>query len=160
MKSRLFAISAHASQKYGDMPYIYHLEMVNKILKPYGEQAQIIGYLHDTIEDTEIDFLSIKKEFGQFIAEAVFILTDEHGLTRKERKKKTYQKMKQVSGKMEIALVVKAADRLSNIEACIDLSRPDKFDMYKNENDAFKKAVHRKNLCEGIWQKIEMLLKS
>jgi len=158
-KSKSYAIAAHGNQKYGDKPYSYHLDKVTKILSSYGEQAQVIGYLHDVIEDTEINLLSIQNEFGNFIAEAVYVLTDEPGETRKDRKEKTYKKMKHVSGKYKLALIVKAADRLANIEACIDLNRFDKLEMYKKEHEIFKSAVYRKGLCEDIWKKIEILLK-
>ena len=118
-KARHYAIAAHGEQKYGDKPYIHHLEAVVKILEPYGDEAKLIGYLHDVAEDTLISIKDIETEFGQFVAACVAILSDEPGANRKERKSKTYEKMLKVTGKEELALVVKAADRLANIEACI-----------------------------------------
>ncbi len=154
-KSRKFAIIAHASQKYGDKPYSYHLDSVAKLLQPHGKLAQVIGYLHDVVEDTNITLSELSAEFSSFIADAVSILTDEPGKNRKERKEKTYKKMSRVSGKLELALIVKAADRLSNILACIDFNRLDKLEMYKSEHSIFKKSVYRPSLCQDIWEKIE-----
>ena len=117
--ARDFAIKAHGEQRYGVHPYSVHLEAVADIAKDYGEEAEVIAYLHDVVEDTSIDLEKIRIQFGKSIAEAVSILTDEPGSNRKERKSKTYEKMSNVSGKSEIALVVKAADRLANLRACI-----------------------------------------
>lgn len=48
------AIAAHADQKdQGDGgPYVRHPLRIMEALKPYGEVHQIVGVLHDTIEDT------------------------------------------------------------------------------------------------------------
>lgn len=153
-KARSYAIKAHGDQKYGDKPYIHHLEAVVKILEPYGNDAQVIGYLHDVAEDTHVSIEDIEKEFGPFVADCVAILSDEPGANRKERKAKTYEKMAKVSGKEQMALIVKAADRLANIEACISDRNMSLFNMYKNEHEAITKAVYRQGLCEDIWNRI------
>jgi (p)ppGpp synthase/HD superfamily hydrolase len=43
------------------------------------DNEKIVAYLHDIIEDTEIDFKFIDSEFGFVIAEAVEILTKKPG---------------------------------------------------------------------------------
>ena len=53
-KARAFALTAHGSQMYGDRPYAFHLEAVVSLLSGYGTDAQIVGYLHDVIEDTRV----------------------------------------------------------------------------------------------------------
>lgn len=157
-KARAFAIKAHANQRYGNKPYLHHLEAVVANLAPYGEEAKVIGYLHDVVEDTSVSLVEIESLFGPFVACCVSILTDEPGENRKERKIKTYQKMRQVTGKETLALVVKAADRLANIEACIKDGKLDLLDMYKGEHMAFSRAVYREDLCEDIWRKINALI--
>jgi len=84
-----YAINAHGNQKYGNEPYLYHLEGVRKNLItildnykffkdfdtdkiPILEQVAI---LHDTIEDTNITFEDIEEEFGHEIAQLVLTLT-------------------------------------------------------------------------------------
>ena len=153
-KARSFAIEAHGDQKYGEKPYIHHLEAVVSILEPYGNEAKLIGYLHDVAEDTHVSIDEIKSIFGEFVANCVAILSDELGSNRKERKIKTYEKMSKVTGKETLALVVKAADRLANIEACISDDNEKLLDMYKNEHQAFTKAVYRSGICEDIWARI------
>ena len=157
-KAKLFAINAHGDQLYGDQPYSVHLERVVSLLSGHGEIAQIIGYLHDVVEDTEVSITDIKNEFGQYIADCVSILTDEYGQNRKERKAKAYAKMSKVSGELELALVVKAADRLANLQEG-DLGNNTRLiKMYKKEHEEFKSNVQRDGLAVDIWQQIELLL--
>jgi len=158
-KAREFSINAHWGQMYGDRPYIYHLDAVVNLLKPYGENAMVIGYLHDVIEDAEEKkkeelALEIKKEFGPFIYRCVSILTNEPGENRKERKQKTYLKLSGINGEEELALVVCVADRLANIQACNADENKKLLKMYKSENIAFKTAVFRKGLCDDLWDKL------
>ncbi len=48
-RARDFAIAAHGEQRYGDHPYVFHLDAVAALLAPYGVDAQTIGYLHDVV---------------------------------------------------------------------------------------------------------------
>lgn len=57
----------------GGQPYFYHLQRVAE--KMTTDNEKIVAYLHDIIEDTEIDFQFIDNEFGFVIAEAVDLLT-------------------------------------------------------------------------------------
>ena len=157
-QAKKFAVQAHGEQKYGVKPYVVHLEAVVSHLKDYGETAQIIAYLHDVVEDTEVSYEEVKDYFGQFVADCVAIVTNQPGSSRKERKKKTYKKMAKVSGDLELALIVKAADRLANIQACVADDNFKQLDVYKSEHVAFQASVYRKGLCEDIWQKINEIM--
>lgn len=157
-KAKAFAMKAHGEQKYGDEPYIVHLEAVVANLESYGEKAQIIGYLHDVIEDTEVGYQDVKNVFGDLIANCVAIVTDEEGQNRKERKARTYKKMSKVTGELELALIVKAADRLANIRACVKDGNERLLSMYKGEHPVFRSSVYREGLCEDIWHDIERLI--
>ena len=53
-QARAFALAAHGDQMYGARPYSFHLDAVVRLLSPYGIEAQVIGYLHDVVEDTEV----------------------------------------------------------------------------------------------------------
>lgn len=156
-EAREFAIRAHGGQKYGDFPYFVHLDEVAKIASDYGDLAQIVAYLHDVVEDTDITALEIEKHFGDLVSRCVFILSDEPGETRKIRKTATYKKMAKVKGDEELALLVKAADRLANMRACVRIKDEGFLNMYKSEHETFRKAVYRPNLCENIWTEIEKI---
>jgi hypothetical protein len=52
-RAREFALQAHGNQRYGSHPYSYHLDAVADLLAPFGDEAQIAAYLHDTGEHTK-----------------------------------------------------------------------------------------------------------
>jgi len=156
-KAREFALKHHGEQKYGEHPYLVHLDAVAELVQQYGEPAVVIAYLHDVIEDTEVSFRDVKKEFGSFVADCVAVLTDEPGEDRKERKGKTYSKMARVCGETEIALLVKAADRLANMRACVADKKERLLRVYEAEYPVFKKAVFRPGICDEIWAELAEL---
>lgn len=158
-KARVFAIKAHGDQKYGDRPYSFHLDMVVANLAPYGKQAQVMGYLHDVVEDTSVTKEQVEEEFGSLIGECVGLLTDEPGANRKERKAKTYEKLSHVSGPQQLALVVKAADRLANVKACVADGNRSLLMVYLGEQATFKAAAYRPSLCDPLWAELDDLLR-
>ena len=159
-KARSFAIASHGDQMYGHHGYYVHLDAVAKIAIKYGENAVVISYLHDVVEDTDVSVEDIEKSFGKPIADCVAIVTDEPGKDRKERKTKTYAKMAKVTGDLELALIVKAADRLANITACQSEGNLALLQMYKEEHQMFRSSVYRESLCDDIWIEIEQIIKA
>lgn len=157
--ARSFAVAAHADQKYGDRPYSFHLDAVAAIAEPYGEEAVVIAYLHDTAEDTNTTIAEIESKFGSKVAACVALLTDEPGANRKERKAKTYAKLAAVRGQNELALLVKAADRLANVRACIEDRKQNLWQLYRSEQATFKSSAYRSGLCDPLWVELESLLK-
>jgi len=157
VKARAFALESHGDQKYGNRPYSYHLDAVALIAEPYGDIAVVIAYLHDVVEDCDVSIETIEKEFGKFVADCVHILTDEHGKSRKERKFKTYAKMANVTGDTELALIIKACDRLANIRACISDGYAEKLNMYESEYPIFKKSVFRAGICDDLWGELDRI---
>ncbi len=157
--ARRFALDAHGGQRYGEHPYSVHLDAVAQIAGDFGETARVVAYLHDVVEDTPVGLAEIERRFGQRVAGCVAILTDEPGETREERKLKTYAKMAGVSGELELALVVKAADRLANMRACVAGGNAEKLGMYKREHEAFRQAAYRQDLCEPLWLEIGRICK-
>jgi (p)ppGpp synthase/HD superfamily hydrolase len=150
-KARRFAIAAHGDQKYNSHPYSYHLDAVVDLLSPFGETAQVIGYLHDVIEDTSITRSEIEEDFGSFVADCVAIVTDEAASTRKERKERTHAKISKVTKEFELALIVKAADRLANLQASMTEESATWLAMYRKEHADFRAAVYRSGLCDDLW---------
>lgn len=153
------AIIVHGNQMYnGDQPYIVHLDEVAAIVKPWGEHAQFLAYLHDEGEDVNKHLPrherigNIRNTFGDKITREVDLITDEDGKNRRERKAKGYQKLAAAGPDMNIAIVVKVADRLANVR------RGKLNDMYRKEHAQFKAAAYRPGLCDNLWQEIETIL--
>lgn len=157
LKAREFALAAHGDQQYGDFPYVAHLDEVAHIARPYGENAEVLAYLHDVIEDTNVSAQEIAAVFGHHVSSCVQILSDEPGESRKVRKAATYRKMASVEGEQCLALLVKAADRLANMRAS-KRTNDDRFlNLYRSEYELFRASVYRENLCEDIWAELESL---
>lgn len=158
-RARRFALIAHGDQKYGDRPYSFHLDSVVELLAPFGDDARVVGYLHDVVEDTPVTLETIRAEFGDSVARCVALLTDQPGANRAERKMRTHAKLAAVTGADELALIVKAADRLSNLRMSLDPSRASKLEMYRQEHAAFRKAAYRAGLCDILWKEIDEILR-
>ena len=81
-KAFAFATAAHAAvgqkRKYDGAPYIVHPQRVADIVRTYGgDDDQIAAaYLHDVVEDTQVDIDTIQSMFGDTIASLVSDLTD------------------------------------------------------------------------------------
>jgi (p)ppGpp synthase/HD superfamily hydrolase len=157
-KARPFAVASHGDQKYGDHPYVFHLDAVAKLAEPYGEDATIVAYLHDVVEDTDATVESIEALFGPKVAACVGLLTDEPSANRKERKAKTYAKLAEVRGPSELALVVKAADRLANVRACLEDQKKSLWDLYRSEYAVFRRSAFRAGHCDPLWNELDRLL--
>lgn len=156
--ARAFAVTVHGDQRYGDHPYSVHLDAVARIVEPYGAAAQVVAYLHDAVEDTQASLDDVRSRFGDLVAECVAWLTDAPGANRKERKAKTYARLATVSGTAELALIVKAADRLANMRACVAEHNTGLWQMYRGEHEAFRSAAYRAGQCEPIWTELDELL--
>lgn len=157
-QARAFAIAAHAEQRYGDHPYSFHLDAVAALAAPYGKEASVVAYLHDAVEDTQVTIEDIERKFAAKVAACVRLLTDERGENRRERKAKTYTKLAEVQEPHELALIVKAADRLANVRACLVDRKRDLWQLYQSEHAGFKAAAYRSRLCDPLWVELDVLL--
>ena len=127
------ASELHDDQKYGDNPYVYHLERVLRNVKTYesfyGDDPELMRALemsaifHDTLEDvTGYTYNDLKKDarvvfsdefYVNMVAEIVYACTNNKGRTRAERAGEEYYEGIRKTG---YAPFVKACDRLANIE--------------------------------------------
>ena len=165
-RARAFAVQAHGAQQYGGHPYVHHLEAVVHLLKPFGNVAQVVGFLHDVVEDTDLPPERISEEFGDLVGDCVKLLTDSPAGDRAEKKARSHAKLAQVPADHEtkLALIVKAADRLANLRHCAegvkngDATSVRKLAMYRKEHPAFRTAVYRPGLCEDLWEEMEQII--
>ena len=159
--ARDMAVHAHRDQKYGDKPYSVHLDDVATLCVSYGSTAMIVAYLHDTLEDTSLTANEIEYKFGKNVRELVQVLTDMPGKNRKEKKAATYARLGAIEtgSPLDVALIVKAADRLANVVACVRDKNVGLFEMYKKEQPAFETAVYRRGLTDDFMDDINELFK-
>ena len=138
-EARDFAIKRHGEQLYGNEPYIVHLDHVHEVGLRFGTtiEEQCADCLHDILEDTDCSFEEIWYEFGWYVAHLVFLVTDEDGDNRKERKRRTYPKIRSNSD----AIKLKLRDRIANVESSKQ-NNPGLFQMYKQEHEEFLTELH------------------
>lgn len=136
---RLSAISAHKDQKYGELPYAYHLAMVESLLCDFDFQEyeyRAAAWLHDVVEDTKVSVASITEVYNLKIARMVWACTGE-GHNRKERAECIYKRLKEFPE----AAPVKCADRYANMTFSCQTRNLGKLEMYLKEWDTFKANV-------------------
>lgn len=115
-KAKQFAEKAHQGQlrKIGNIPYITHPIRVAALLETAGASDELVcaGYLHDVIEDTQVEIEEIEKEFGKVVADIVCAHTEDKSKTWKERKQHTIDTLKTADFNVKQLII---ADRLDNL---------------------------------------------
>ncbi len=120
-KAYNFALDAHQNQKRDEgVPYIIHPVAVANILTELKLDSATIttGLLHDTIEDTNVTYDTVKKEFGEEVANLVDGVTKLSALEDKvsnNSKAENFRKLILATSKDIRVLLVKLADRLHNM---------------------------------------------
>src|SRR5574343_1154874 len=132
-KAKLEAEYWHRIQKYGDLPYVSHLQDVVNLVAPFGNVPVILAWLHDIGEDTSCPSSRLATLFGDYLTDCVWLLTDESGVNRKERKARTLEKLKAADVRFKVVYLVKVADRLANVRNCVNSNNLGLLQMYKKE---------------------------
>ena len=121
MNAAEFIEMMHRGQKRktGD-PYVSHLYAVRDILQKAGvTQSYMLdaALLHDVLEDTNVTAEFIELHFGEHIAEIVAHLSKMSGwLTEYSKAHTVANSLKGNSAKYPEVLLLKAADRLHNLQ--------------------------------------------
>jgi (p)ppGpp synthase/HD superfamily hydrolase len=97
-------------------PYIVHPVGTYKILKSLGikdREVLAASLLHDTLEDTNINYNEIKRKFNKRVADLVKEVTsDKKAIEKTDKPNYLVNKMVKMS---DDALLIKLADRLHNL---------------------------------------------
>ncbi len=168
-RAMLVAEKAHQNQTYGIYPYMYHIREIADLVESITQKFEshiwnadvliVTAILHDVLEDSDLSYNDIKKEFGENIAELVYCITDELGRNRKERKSKTYSKIR----KNCETVLIKICDRIVNIEYS-KRTNSKMFKLYKSEHEIFCDELDIKNwskcecCVEDAFKKLERVL--
>lgn len=119
-KAKDFAEQAHTGQvrKLTGMPMFEHLVRVAEILQDAGLPDEVVaaGYLHDTVEDTDVTPEDILNTFGEKVAFIVAGHTEDKSKSWEERKQHTIDELADPNTPLSIrALII--ADRLDNLKS-------------------------------------------
>jgi len=120
VKALQFAASKHKGQvrRVSGLPYVTHPVTVMFLLQTYKESKKleellVACLLHDTLEDTDTTFEEISTTFTPLVASLVQELTSDDTEIKRVGKNE-YLKV-HLKGISSYALVIKLADRLSNV---------------------------------------------
>lgn len=165
----LFASKLHADQgkTYGKdidgapMPYSKHLRDAYYVLLRFehtDKKLLTAIFLHDLVEDVfkddpEQGYQIVRNLFGPVVHSLVYAVTDEPGENRKERKEKTYPKIRATTG----ATPIKLADRIANLEQAHAAMNVGMWHMYRKEQAAFREALYVPGENEKMWARIDEL---
>ena len=146
----VFAVKAHKDmfRKGSNMPYILHPIEAATIVSSITEDSNLIAaaILHDVLEDTEVTYELLKKEFG-FVADLVFYESENKrkGTPPEEtwhiRKKETidfFMNDAQIESK-----IIALGDKLSNMRSI--------YRDYQKMGDGLWNKFHEKNKNEQGW---------
>jgi (p)ppGpp synthase/HD superfamily hydrolase len=156
-KARVFSLSAHEGQtrKMSPTPYFIHVEGVANILKEAGLAEELVaaGYLHDTVEDTDVTIEDIQEQFGEKVAKLVAGNTEDKTKSWEERKAHTIDELTTAS--LEVKCLV-AADKLDNIQSLIHDSKGSLDDIWTHFNRGKEKqAWYYKGVANALFQNVE-----
>lgn len=141
------ATFAHKDQKYGNRPYVTHLADVVARVKTITQDPEIIAaaWLHDTIEDTQVTYTDVEREFGTNVAKMVWAVTGV-GQDRAAKMANAIEKIAQTPG----AELVKSADRLSNASASKEEQKMKLYQRYKDEHKDLSPVLGNNELAKQL----------
>jgi (p)ppGpp synthase/HD superfamily hydrolase len=157
-QARDFAIEWHGDQKYGNKPFVYHLDMVYQNTKDFclPPDVRVAAFLHDIIEDTKVTYEMVRHYFGAITASLVESVTDKPGKNRREKHENTYPLLR-IYGKNGVAL--KLCDRLANATVSYREKRKRIFNEYQQEYPFFRHTLYSKeDGLDDLWNAVEKSL--
>lgn len=134
-----FAGNAHKGQKIIDTStsYLVHCSAVAQIAICIAQEenldinlVSVVALLHDTIEDTEIDYDQIQSVFGTQVADGVRALTKNKMLPKQEQ---MIDSLKRIKKQPKEIWVIKLADRYFNLRNVPESWTKEKIEFYKKE---------------------------
>jgi len=145
-KCREYALTAHGTQRYGDWPYVAHLDHVAGLALTYGYPHLVEpAYLHDVLEDTDKVAADLVEVFGPEMTNLVVALTKVPG-----DKEASYNKVL-AAGPNAVAL--KILDRLANTTASAR-NNPEMLATYRADYALFRSILYLKE-HETLWTNLE-----
>lgn len=157
-KAREFAEKAHKGQvrKFSGKEYVSHPKQVAKLVRKYKESHKIeelvsAALLHDTIEDTGTTGADLEKMFGGLVASLVEELTNDEKKLR-EMGKTEYMRKKMIN-MSTWGLVIKLADRLSNVSD-FDTANPEFVNRYRKQTNIILDSIERHRELTGTHKKL------
>lgn len=155
-RARELAAKAHREQKYGDAPYLTHLDTVAEIVAVHRlaigdtwEHALASAFLHDLIEDQPEHTAELESTMPELVSAIVHALSKRDDLAMPD-----YFEGIRRAGRLAVA--VKLADRIANVEAgqASGASALRKLTRYRAERELFA-TMRTAGDLEVMWERLE-----
>jgi len=141
IKAFKFAAEAHKTQKVpgSELPYIVHVALVSMEIMAAlcsednldGDLAIQCALLHDVIEDTSIEYDTLKNKFGVEVANGVNALSKDK--TIKSKDERMIDSLERIKKQRKEVRMVKMADRITNLQPPPSHWDQKKISKYKKE---------------------------
>lgn len=133
--AKVLAVTKHRVQEYAGRAYTFHLAEVERIVAAAGldNAHRCAAWLHDVVEDTEVNIGEVKERFGTAVADIVWACSG-FGVNRKARNADYYAKL----AEYPLAWPVKAADRICHLETAVADEDRSYAGMYVKEAEEFE----------------------
>jgi guanosine-3',5'-bis(diphosphate) 3'-pyrophosphohydrolase len=132
-----FAVRWHGDQtRPAGEPYVEHLlEAVSVLVEVGTTDVDILraAVLHDVVEDTDCSLADVRERFGVRVADLVDWVTKPAPAEGQTREEVRAAYLTRLRGAPDDALLVKLADRLSNVQRLDTHPRPEKHRSYYQE---------------------------
>lgn len=118
-KALEFATKAHKGQKrkYTGEDYIVHPIEVSEYFD--NDFQKTVAVLHDTVEDTDVTFTDIAREFGDLVMTSVWWLTDETTHEKGNRRARKEIQKKKIGSAPVAVQEIKIVDWLCNFRSFV-----------------------------------------
>lgn len=166
-KAKEYAFHKHdfpsGSQRYGNSPYSAHLEMVVAVAEKYihyiseekRENVFVSCLCHDIIEDSDTTLKNLTTIFNKEVADIVYRVSNERGMSHKEILFKTMPKIWQ----SDLATFVKLCDRIANgtnSKKGEDEKASRVYARYLEEYPIFRYAL-KTDLYVEMWKELDLI---
>jgi len=165
IKAYNFAESAHSGQlRNSGERFFIHPFYVSMILAELNMDTATIaaGLLHDVIEDTEVTYETLAKEFSNEIANLVDGVTKLKKLkyrTKQETQAENLRKMVVAMSKDIRVIIIKLADRLHNIRTLEYMSDAKKKEKALETLEIYAPIAHRLGISTIKWELEDLSLR-
>lgn len=159
-----FATAAHEAvgqvRKYSGVPYITHPAAVRDILvqnvPSATDEMLAAAWLHDTVEDTKVEFDTVRRLFGREVYELVYWLTKASMHSTENRAARKEMDRKKLESAPADAQTIKYADLIHNT-ADIAQNDPKFWEVYREEKVALLKCMNKGNLTlhAKAWEQVK-----
>jgi (p)ppGpp synthase/HD superfamily hydrolase len=158
--ARAFSVLTHSDREHHGRPLVTHLDEVAVLVREFGELYQLVAYLHHILDETEVPLMKIVEDFGSVAADCVELFVTQPQRNPKEQRRLAYAELAKIlpDGERAPALVVKAADRLANVQDAYIKEAKGRLRKYRKDHHDFVAAVYRPGLANEVWRELNELV--